>query len=224
MREATDERAKASGCPVIDIDYRVARPAFETYQSLNEVREQARGAGHRVRIHVPELGLEHRDGARVLQVAEHQCRLGVGSRLRAAVLARPGEVGGILVLRDPQQRLHRRLADEEERERALGQERHPLPLENEPVLQRGDGQGIADLSQRDDGLLGEQRRSGRKARYQRRGALTLEAKRGLNELRFSGKIGKKALKPGSYRAELVARAASGVSSVPRRLAFRIVKP
>ena len=32
---------RASGCPVVDIDYRVNRPAFETYQSLNEVREQA---------------------------------------------------------------------------------------------------------------------------------------------------------------------------------------
>jgi hypothetical protein len=28
-------------CPIIDIDYRIDRPAFETYATLNEVRETA---------------------------------------------------------------------------------------------------------------------------------------------------------------------------------------
>jgi hypothetical protein len=70
----------------------------------------------------------------------------------------------------------------------------------------------------------EQRRGGRKVRYQRRGALTLDAKRGLNEVRFNGRIANKALKPGRYRAVLVAHDFTGRASVPRRLAFRVVKP
>ena len=36
-----NERPDDRGCPVIDIDYRVARPAFGHYASLNEVREVA---------------------------------------------------------------------------------------------------------------------------------------------------------------------------------------
>ena len=39
---STPEDAIASGCPVVDIDYRQYRPAFWHWNSLNEVREQAR--------------------------------------------------------------------------------------------------------------------------------------------------------------------------------------
>ena len=39
---STPEDAIASGCPVVDIDYRLHRPAFWHFNSLNEVREQAR--------------------------------------------------------------------------------------------------------------------------------------------------------------------------------------
>jgi cytochrome P450 len=35
------ERPDDAGCPIVDIDYRVARPAFGHYASLNEVREMA---------------------------------------------------------------------------------------------------------------------------------------------------------------------------------------
>ena len=39
---STPEDAVATGCPVLDIDYRLPRPAFWHWHSLNEVREQAR--------------------------------------------------------------------------------------------------------------------------------------------------------------------------------------
>ena len=39
---STPEGAIASGCPVVDIDYRQYRPAFWHWNSLTEVREQAR--------------------------------------------------------------------------------------------------------------------------------------------------------------------------------------
>ena len=60
-------------------------------------------------------------------------------------------------------------------------------------------------------------------RYVKRGALVrsgLTAQR--HRVAFSGRIGRKALMPGRYRAVLVARNAAG-RSVPARLAFRVVR-
>jgi hypothetical protein len=46
---------------------------------------------------------------------------------------------------------------------------------------------------------------------------------GANRKRFSGKIGRRSLRPGKYRAVLVARDAAGNRSSARRLAFRVVR-
>jgi hypothetical protein len=40
---------------------------------------------------------------------------------------------------------------------------------------------------------------------------------------FSGRIGKRALKPGSYRATLMATDAAGNKSAPKTVTFRIVR-
>jgi hypothetical protein len=49
------------------------------------------------------------------------------------------------------------------------------------------------------------------------------AKAGRNTKKFSGKIGRRALRPGRYRATLVATDADGNASRPKRLAFRVVR-
>jgi hypothetical protein len=41
-------------------------------------------------------------------------------------------------------------------------------------------------------------------------------------VKFSGRIGKKALKPGRYRATLRAKDPAGNRSAPRRITFRIL--
>jgi hypothetical protein len=46
---------------------------------------------------------------------------------------------------------------------------------------------------------------------------------GDNAKKFSGKIGRRALKPGRYRATLTATDAAGNVSAPRRLRFRVVR-
>ncbi len=47
-------------------------------------------------------------------------------------------------------------------------------------------------------------------------------KTGANSIRFSGRIGSKALKPGSYRALLTATDAAGNRSAPKSASFRVV--
>jgi hypothetical protein len=66
---------------------------------------------------------------------------------------------------------------------------------------------------------------GRRAcsRYTRVGVLTRRAGKGANTLAFSGRIGRKALAPGSYRLTLTARDAAGNASRPRTLTFAIVR-
>lgn len=59
-------------------------------------------------------------------------------------------------------------------------------------------------------------------RYKTVGTLTRHAAGGANALAFSGRIGRKALAPGSYRLTLTARDAAGNRSTPRSLAFAIV--
>jgi hypothetical protein len=67
-------------------------------------------------------------------------------------------------------------------------------------------------------------RSARKCtRFVKRGAFAQNGKLGQNRKKFSGKIGRKKLRPGRYRATLVARDAAGNRSKPKRLNFRVVR-
>jgi hypothetical protein len=61
------------------------------------------------------------------------------------------------------------------------------------------------------------------SRYVRIGAFAHAGKAGANSKRFSGRIGRKALKPGRYRARLVARDAAGNKSAPKLVSFRVVR-
>jgi hypothetical protein len=62
-------------------------------------------------------------------------------------------------------------------------------------------------------------------RYVSAGTLTRRANRaGRNTTKFSGRIGKKGLKPGRYRATLRAKDPAGNRSAPKRITFRIVRP
>jgi Tol biopolymer transport system component len=49
-----------------------------------------------------------------------------------------------------------------------------------------------------------------------------KTRRGLNRIAFSGRVGKKKLRPGVYKATLVATDAAGNRSKPKRLSFRVV--
>jgi len=66
------------------------------------------------------------------------------------------------------------------------------------------------------------RHKARCTRYVGKGTLTRTGHAGLNRVAFSGRIGRRALKPGSYRALFTARNAAGTSS-SRTLPFTIVK-
>jgi hypothetical protein len=59
-------------------------------------------------------------------------------------------------------------------------------------------------------------------RLRRAGRFARASVAGANAKRFSGKIGRRRLVPGRYRARLVARA-GGLSSLPRLLYFRVVR-
>ncbi len=67
------------------------------------------------------------------------------------------------------------------------------------------------------------KRKGRRAKkFIRIGAFAAVAAAGPNRRRFSGRIGKKRLKPGRYRATLIATDAAGNASQPKRLPFRVL--
>jgi hypothetical protein len=68
----------------------------------------------------------------------------------------------------------------------------------------------------------EKCRTRRCTRYRRRGALTRTGQTGANSVRFSGRLGRKALKPGRYRARLRATDAAGNASQRRTLTFTVV--
>jgi hypothetical protein len=59
--------------------------------------------------------------------------------------------------------------------------------------------------------------------YVKVGALDRTGTPGANAVPFSGRIGKKALKPAAYRATLVAADAAGNKSKPKTIAFTVVK-
>ncbi|HTY29531.1 MAG TPA: hypothetical protein VMD51_15525, partial [Mycobacterium sp.] len=54
------------------------------------------------------------------------------------------------------------------------------------------------------------------------GTLTRKARKGMNTLAFSGRIGRKALTPGTYRASITARISTGPVSRPRTATFTIL--
>jgi hypothetical protein len=60
-------------------------------------------------------------------------------------------------------------------------------------------------------------------RYVKVGSFAQDGKLGANTRKWSGKIRAKALKPASYRATLTARDDAGLTSAPKRLAFKIVR-
>lgn len=67
------------------------------------------------------------------------------------------------------------------------------------------------------------RHGGRRVvRYHRAGTLKRAGRAGRRRVRFSGRIGRKALKPGRYRLTIVATDAAGNRGKPRRLSFRVV--
>ena len=67
-------------------------------------------------------------------------------------------------------------------------------------------------------------RGGRRCmRYARIGAFRQRANAGRNRKRFSGRIARRRLSPGRYRATLVATDVAGNASKPKRVAFRVVK-
>jgi hypothetical protein len=65
-----------------------------------------------------------------------------------------------------------------------------------------------------------QRRKGK--RFVQAKRFAKQSKAGANSKRFSGRIGKRALKPGRYRATLVATDAAGNRSKAKRLTFKVV--
>jgi hypothetical protein len=60
-------------------------------------------------------------------------------------------------------------------------------------------------------------------RYVRVRSFAVQGLAGANTKRFSGKIGRRALKPGRYRATLIATDAAGNRSAPKQLRFRVVR-
>jgi hypothetical protein len=62
-----------------------------------------------------------------------------------------------------------------------------------------------------------------KRRYRRAGTFTRRSRAGANRIRFSGRIGRRKLKPGSYRLTLTPTDAAGNRGKPRRLSFRVVR-
>jgi hypothetical protein len=62
------------------------------------------------------------------------------------------------------------------------------------------------------------------SRYIKQGTLTRRSQpAGANKVNFSGRLGKRALRPGAYRATIQATDAAGNHSIPKTAAFKIVK-
>jgi hypothetical protein len=66
-------------------------------------------------------------------------------------------------------------------------------------------------------------RPAQRPRLRRVGTLTRRIAAGSGRVRLSGRIGRRALRPGSYRLRLTAVDAAGNRSVPRVLRFRVVR-
>jgi hypothetical protein len=63
----------------------------------------------------------------------------------------------------------------------------------------------------------------RRRRMRKLGSLSAQKRGGRQSTRFSGRLRGKALKPGRYRATIVATDAAGQASDPRRISFRVVR-
>ena len=61
-------------------------------------------------------------------------------------------------------------------------------------------------------------------RYRKVTVLVANKQAGRQSTRFTGRLRRKALKPGRYRARFVAADAEGLKSHERRLKLRIVRP
>jgi hypothetical protein len=61
-------------------------------------------------------------------------------------------------------------------------------------------------------------------RFVATGRFAVAARAGANAKKFSGRIGRRALKPGRYRVTMTATDAAGNESAPKRLNFRVVRP
>jgi hypothetical protein len=61
-------------------------------------------------------------------------------------------------------------------------------------------------------------------RFVKRGTLTRSGVAGANSLHFTGRIGRRALKPGRYRVTITAADAAGNVSKAKTLSFKVVKP
>jgi hypothetical protein len=92
-------------------------------------------------------------------------------------------------------------------------------------MRRGRGVFTYTVSEKARVTITLQRRvkKGRKFRYKRAGRLAQRAKKGRNHKRLKGKIGKRRLRAGRYRATLVAKDSSGAVSKPVRVKFRVVR-
>lgn len=70
----------------------------------------------------------------------------------------------------------------------------------------------------------QRKRAGKKVRWRKTVTLVRSrTSRGPNRVKFSGRVGKRRLKPGSYRFSLVATDAAGNRSKPARAGFRVVR-
>jgi hypothetical protein len=69
----------------------------------------------------------------------------------------------------------------------------------------------------------QRRLRGRGARYRTVATLTRSGRAGVNLTRFTGRIGKRALRPGRYRARITAIDTAGNRSAPRTTRFRIAR-
>jgi len=80
------------------------------------------------------------------------------------------------------------------------------------------------LSERARVSLRIQRRlQGRRARYRTVAKLTRSGRVGVNLTRFTGRIGRRALRPGRYRARITAIDSAGNRSAPRTTRFRVAR-
>ena len=68
------------------------------------------------------------------------------------------------------------------------------------------------------------RKKRRCTRLKKAGTLIRRSVAGKNSVKFTGRIGRKALKRGSYQLTITATDAAGNKSKPKRLRFRIVRP
>ena len=68
------------------------------------------------------------------------------------------------------------------------------------------------------------RKARRCKRYRRVTALVAEERAGRQSTAFTGRVRGRALRPGPYRARLVASDALGARSAQTRIALRIVRP